>query len=49
MGDLAEGVQFLHVSSSQLAPVVMKAGDQVASSGEVDLSDLMAALKEVQK
>jgi len=48
MGALAEGVQYAHVSSSQVAPVV-KEEDMVSSTaGEVDLGDLMAQLKGIQ-
>ena len=45
---LTEGVQFAHVSSSQLKPAVKKE-DQVGDEGGVDLSDLMAQLSAVQK
>jgi hypothetical protein len=45
---LAAGVQFAHVSSSQLKPEVRKE-DQVGDEGAVDLSDLMAQLTAVQK
>ena len=45
---LTEGVQFAHVSSSQLKPTVKKE-DQVGDEGGVDLSDLMAQLSAVQK
>jgi len=44
---LAEGVQYAHVSSSQVAPVV-KEQDKVEDSGGVDLGDLMAQLKGLQ-
>ena len=46
--ELADGVMFAHVSSSQDKPSV-KAEDTVGEAdGGVDLSDLMAQLKGVQ-
>ena len=45
---LADGVMFSHVSSSQQKPTV-KAEDTVDADGGVDLGDLMAQLKGLQK
>ena len=45
---LAEGVMYAHVSSAQQAPTV-KAEDKVGESSGIDLGDLMAQLKGVQK
>ena len=45
---LAEGVMFAHVSSSQLKPEV-KAEDTVATENGLDLGDLMAQLQGLQK
>ena len=45
---LVEGVQFAHVSSSQLKPNV-KAEDTVDTENGIDLGDLMAQLQGIQK
>jgi len=45
---LADGVMFAHVSSSQQKPEV-KAEDKVADEGGLDLGDLMAQLNGLQK
>ena len=47
---LAEGVQYAHVSSSQLAALAthVKKDEHVGAVGEVDLGDLIAQLKGIQ-
>ena len=44
---LAEGIVYAHVSSSQVAPVVKK--EDTVGEGSLDLGDLMAQLKGLQK
>ena len=48
VSQLVEGVQFAHVSSSQLKPNV-KAEDTVDTENGIDLGDLMAQLQGIQK
>ena len=45
---LVDGVMYAHVSSAQAKPTV-KAEDKVGDGGGLDLGDLMAQLKGIQK